>query len=169
MPDVPGGGARQNLGQVQYENVSVEYFEQRGLKRHARVGSLWAMGVGAVISGDFFGWDFGLGVGGFGGMLIATVIATVMYLGLCFSIAELSAALPHTGGAYSFARAAFGPWGGYLTGLAENMEYILTAAVIVVGIGGYMGALFGTSSNLRHCGGSLLTASSCGSTFVVSS
>src|SRR5262249_55808045 len=32
----------------------------------------------------------------------------------------------------------------YVTGLAENMEYILTPAVIVVGIGGYLGAVFGT-------------------------
>jgi ethanolamine permease len=37
-----------------------------------------------------------------------------------------------------------GPWGGYLTGLAENMEYIFTPATIVVGIGGYLGAIFGT-------------------------
>jgi ethanolamine permease len=131
---------------IRYEVVTDEYFEARGLRRHARVGSLWALGVGAVISGDFFGWNFGLGVGGFGGMLIALVLATVMYAGLCFSIAEMSPALPHTGGAYSFARAAFGPWGGYLTGLAENMEYVLTPAVIVVGIGGYAGALFGTGS-----------------------
>ena len=32
------------------------------------VGSLWALGVGAVISGDFFGWNFGLAAGGFGGL-----------------------------------------------------------------------------------------------------
>jgi len=108
------------------------------------VGSLWALGVGAVISGDFFGWNFGLAAGGFGGLLIATGIVTVLYVGLCFSIAEMTAALPHTGGAYSFARSAMGPWGAYVTGLAENMEYVLTPAVIVVGIGGYLGAIFGT-------------------------
>lgn len=77
-------------------------------------------------------------------MLAALVAVTGMYLGLCYSIAEMSAALPHTGGAYSFARTALGRWGGYLTGLAENMEYILTPAVIVVGIGGYAGSIFGT-------------------------
>ncbi len=38
---------------VAYETVTVEYFEQRKLKRHARVWSLWALGVGAVISGHF--------------------------------------------------------------------------------------------------------------------
>lgn len=102
------------------------------------------MGVGAVISGDFFGWNYGLAAGGFGGMLLALAVMTAMYLGLCFSIAEMSPALPHAGGAYSFARTAMGPLGGYITGLAENMEYILTPAVIVVGIGGYLSAAFGT-------------------------
>ncbi len=104
---------------------------------------LWALGVGAVISGDFFGWNFGLS-SGFGGMLGALVIITLLFIGLGFSIAEMSPALPHTGGAYSFARTAMGPWGGYITGLAENMEYILTPAVIVVGVGGYLGAIFQT-------------------------
>jgi ethanolamine permease len=58
-----------------------------------------------------------------------------MYYGLCFSIAEMSPALPHTGGAYSFARSAMGPWGGFVTGLAENMEYVITPAVVVGAIG----------------------------------
>ena len=85
--------------------------------------------------------------GGFGGLLIATVIIILMYVGLCDAIAEMSPALPHAGGAYSFGRSAMGPWGGFITGLAENMEYVLTPAVIVVGIGGYLG------SGLRDPGG----------------
>ncbi len=127
-----------------YTHPGHEYFEQRTLRRHARVLHLWALGVGAVISGDFFGWNFGLVEGGFGGMLAALAIMTLLFLGLCCGIAEMSPALPHAGGAYSFARTAMGPWGGYITGLAENMEYILTPAVIVVGIGGYLGTIFGT-------------------------
>ena len=129
---------------VRYDDqVEAEYFEKRGLRRYAGVWSLWALGVGAVISGDFFGWNYGL-AGGFGGLLVATAIVTVMYLGLGFSIAEMAAALPHTGGAYSFARSSMGPWGAYVTGLAESLEYVLTPAVIVVGVGGYLGAVFGT-------------------------
>ena len=120
------------------------WFAERALKRHARVLQLWALGVGAVISGDFFGWNFGFVAGGFGGMMLALVIMTVLYIGLSFSLAEMSPALPHSGGAYSFARTTMGPWGGYVTGLAENMEYIFTPATIVVGIGGYLGAVFGT-------------------------
>ena len=134
---------------VIYARAGPGYFEQRGLRRHARVLHLWALGVAAVISGDFFGWNYGLAGGGTGGMFIALAIMTTMYAGLCFSIAEMSPALPHTGGAYSFARTALGPWGGYITGLAENMEYILTPATIVVGIGGYLGAIFGTPKSFE--------------------
>lgn len=133
---------------ISYTDPGADYLENRELKRHARAWDLWAMGVGAVISGDFFGWNFGLIAGGYGGMLAAVAVMTILYLGLSFSLAELSPALPHTGGAYSFARTAMGPWAGYVTGLAENMEYILTPAVIVVGVGGYLSAVFGTSESL---------------------
>jgi ethanolamine permease len=129
---------------VSYQHKDASFFEQRQLRRHAGVGSLWALGVGAVISGDFFGWNFGLAAGGFGGLLLATGVATILYAGLCASIAELAAALPHAGGAYSFGRSAFGPWGGFVAGLAANIEYVLTPAVIVVGIGGYLGSVFDT-------------------------
>jgi ethanolamine permease len=112
------------------------------------VWSLWALGVGAVISGHFSGWNFGL-ANGWGSMLLATAIIAVMYLGLTFSLAEMSPALPHTGGAYSFARTAMGPWGGFLTGLSENVEYVLTPAVIVFFIGSYMGGIFETAPELQ--------------------
>lgn len=132
------------VGGVTYTTAGTDYFSQRGLRRYARVWSLWALGVGAVISGHYSGWNFGIGAGGFGGMFIAGLIIMVMYFGLIFSLAEMSPALPHTGGAYSFARSAMGPWGGFITGLAENIEYVLTPAVIVFFIGSYMTAIFET-------------------------
>ena len=100
--------AERRQGSITYREAGAEYFDQRKLRRHAGVWSLWALGVGAVISGDFFGWNFGLAYG-FGGLLVATLVITVMYFGLCYSIAEMSPALPHTGGAYSFSRSAMEP------------------------------------------------------------
>jgi ethanolamine permease len=129
------GQEHRKVGSVTYRGVHEDYFHRRGLKRHAAFWGLWSLGVAAVISGDFYGWNFGLDVGGFGGLLIASVIITIMYYGLCYSIAEMSPALPHTGGAYSFARSAMGPWGGFITGLAENMEYVITPAVVVGAMG----------------------------------
>jgi ethanolamine permease len=128
---------------VSYKQVGADYFEKRGLRRYAKVWSLWALGVGAVISGHYSGWNLGLS-NGWGSMLVALFIIAAMYWGLIFSLAEMSPALPHTGAAYSFARSAMGPWGGMFTGLAESIEYILTPAVIVFFIGSYMTAIFET-------------------------
>ena len=135
---------KQHEGGVSYRSAGIDYFEDRELRRHAGVFYLWALGVAAVISGDFSGWNLGFAVGGWGGMFLGTIIITIMYLGLTYSIAEMSPALPHTGGAYSFARTAFGPWGGFITGVAENVEYVLTPAVIVYFIGAYLTAIFDT-------------------------
>src|SRR3954454_10112162 len=82
-------------------------------------------------------------------MAIATVIVIVMYFTMYFSIGEMAAAMPHTGGAYSFARAAMGPWGGFVTGLAETVEYVMTTGVVVYFSGQYANSitdeLFGLS------------------------
>lgn len=136
-------------GPVTYREADAAYFEARGLRRHAGVVSLWALAVGAVISGHFSGWNLGLSIAGWGGMFVATCIIAVMYLGLTFSIAEMAPALPHTGGAYSFARTALGPWGGFLTGLSENVEYVLVPGVIVFFIGSYLTGIFGTDPALQ--------------------
>jgi ethanolamine permease len=118
-------------GGATYTSAGADYFEKRKLKRSAGVWGLWGLAVAAVISGDFSGWNFGIDFAGFGGMTIAFIILVAMYYGLIFSIGEMSAAQPHTGGAYSFARSAMGPWGGLVTGLAETIEYVATTAVIV--------------------------------------
>jgi ethanolamine permease len=134
---------RHEAGGIAYQRRDKSYFENRELVRHANVWHLWALGVGAVISGHFSGWNFGFATGGWGGMLVAGIIIAIMYLGLVFCIAEMSPALPHTGAAYSFARTAMGPWGGFITGLCENVEYVVTPAVIAFFIGSYVGGIVG--------------------------
>ncbi len=126
---------------VTYEHAGQEYFQKRGLRRHAGAWSLWALGVAAVISGDFSGWNYGIREAGWGGMLVATVVITVLYLFMVWSIAEMSSTMPHTGGAYSFGRSAMGPWGGYVTGLAETIEYVITTAVVGTFAGLYADAI----------------------------
>lgn len=128
-----------------YVKVTPAYFERRGLQRYAGIWSLWALGVGAVISGHFSGWNLGLAAGGWGGMLIAGGIMAVMFLALSFCIAEMTAALPFNGGSYPFARFALGPFWGFASGLCEHIEYVLTPAVICYFIGAYLGAIFGPS------------------------
>lgn len=133
-----------------YQRADEGYFEKRALRRSAGFWGLWGIGIAAVISGAFSGWNVGLATTGWGGLLIATLIIIVMYFTLVFSIGEMSAAMPHTGGAYSFARAAMGPWGGFVTGLAETIEYVVTTAVVV-----WFSAIYADSALLGLTGLSL--------------
>lgn len=121
-----------------------DYFSERQLKRGA-AGWLLLVGLGVayVVSGDFAGWNFGLQYGGWGGLLIATLLMATMYVCMCFSLAELATIAPTAGGGYGFARRAFGPWGGFLCGIAILIEYAIAPAAIAVFIGSYMGSLFG--------------------------
>ena len=134
----------QHYSGIDYEDVAGDYLDKRQLKRGAAGWILLAgLGVSYVISGEFAGWNLGLAHGGFGGMLLATVIMAVMYGCMVLSLAEMSASLPTAGGGYSFARRALGPWGGYLTGTAILLEYAIAPAAIAVFIGGYMESLIG--------------------------
>ena len=125
-------------------HVDQDYLAKRQLKKGTAGWVLLAgLGVSYVISGDFAGWNFGIGVAGWGGFAIAAVLMAVMYLTLVLSLAEMSAAIPAAGGGYSFARQVMGPSGGYLTGLAVLIEYVLAPAAIVVFIGAAVEALVG--------------------------
>src|ERR687896_154422 len=135
---------------VEYEKVGNEYMEHRQLKQGAAGWVLLAgLGVAYVISGDFAGWDFGLTEGGWGGLLIATVLMAVMYTCMVLGLAELSSALPVAGAGYGFARRALGPLGGFATGTAILIEYAIAPAAIATFIGGYIEALglFGLTSS----------------------
>ncbi|MFE9563835.1 ethanolamine permease [Streptomyces sp. NPDC006487] len=125
------------------------YLERRTLRRgSAGWLLLTGLGVAYVVSGDFSGWNIGLAQGGFGGLAIATVLMGAMYACLVYSLAELSAILPTAGGGYGFARRALGTWGGFLTGTAILIEYILAPAAIAIFIGDYVESLnlFGLTS-----------------------
>ncbi|KUI23949.1 ethanolamine transporter [Mycobacterium sp. GA-2829] len=123
-------------------NESSEYLAKRTLKQGTAGWLLLAgLGVGYVISGDYSGWNFGLGQGGFGGLLIAGVIIAGMYLAMVLGMAEMSSALPAAGGGYTFARRALGPWGGFATGTAILIEYAIAPAAIATFIGAYVESL----------------------------
>jgi ethanolamine permease len=127
---------------VQYQDVGEDYLEKRQLRGGAAGWVLLAgLGVAYVISGDFAGWNFGLAEGGWGGLLIATILMGLMYTCMVFALAEMSSAMPTAGGGYTFARRAMGPWGGFLTGTAILIEYAIAPAAIVVFIGGYIESL----------------------------
>ncbi|MFF6847641.1 ethanolamine permease [Streptomyces antimycoticus] len=143
----PPGGAPP--GGAQSPTPEDAYLERRTLRRgSAGPLLLTGLGVAYVVSGDFSGWNFGLSEGGFGGLAIAALLMGLMYACMVFALAELAAILPTAGGGYGFARRALGPWGGFLTGTAILIEYVLAPAAISIFIGDYVESLglFGLES-----------------------
>ncbi len=112
------------------------------LKRVLKPIHLWAIAVGLVISGEYFGWNFGWAVSGTIGFLIATVIITIMYITFIFSYTELTAAIPHAGGAFAYAYRAMGPFGGLIAGYATLIDFLFATPAIAIALGTYLNFLW---------------------------
>ncbi len=103
---------------------------------------VWGLGVGYVISGNYFGWNLGLEQGGTLGLAIATACVIVMYITFTFSYAELACAIPKAGGAFDYATRALGKDAGFITGMAQNIEFIFAPPAIAFAIGSYLNIFF---------------------------
>jgi ethanolamine permease len=112
------------------------------LKRSLSPFLLWGLGVGYVISGMYFGWNLGLEQGGTGGLAIATAFIILLYTTFTFSYAELAAAIPRAGGAFDYAHRALGRDLGFITGMAQNIEFIFAPPAIAFAIGAYFNLFF---------------------------
>ena len=69
-----------SIGSVTYVETDKDYFKKRQLKRTAGAFGLWAIGIAAVVSGDFSGWNGGIAQAGWGGMLVAALVVYLMYV-----------------------------------------------------------------------------------------
>ena len=112
------------------------------LKRILTPAMIWGLGVGYVISGNYFGWNLGLEQGGTLGLAIAIAFVVVMYITFTFSYAELACAIPKAGGAFDYATRSLGTEIGFITGMAQNIEFIFAPPAIAFGIGSYLNLFF---------------------------
>ncbi|MGK6350229.1 ethanolamine permease [Parapedobacter sp. DT-150] len=112
------------------------------LKKTLTPFALWALGVGYVISGMYFGWNLGLEKGGTLGMGIATLAVMVMYVTFTFSYTELACAIPKAGGVFDYAERAFGKDVGFAAGIAQTVEFVFAPPAIAFAIGAYFNAFF---------------------------
>lgn len=107
------------------------------LKKTLGPWMIWGLGVGYVISGMYFGWNLGLAEGGTYGLLVATLLVTLMYVTFVLSYAELACAIPRAGGAFDYAKRALNPELGFLAGVAQCVEFIFAPPAIAAAIGAY--------------------------------
>ena len=112
------------------------------LRHEINAWTLWSLAVGLVISGEYFGWNYGWGVAGTVGFLITTLIVAVLYIAFIFSFTELTTAIPHAGGPFAYALRAFGPVGGLIAGYATLVEFVFAPPAIAAALGGYLHFLY---------------------------
>jgi ethanolamine permease len=119
----------------------IDYLRERALHKPLRVVHIWSLGVGAVITGMYFGWNPGLVAGGPLGMLIASLIVCVLYLAWVLGLSELSVAMPFAGGPLAYGRRAIGKTCGFLMGWSMFLECLFAMIGTALATGGYISFL----------------------------
>lgn len=101
-------------GSLDDHNISTE------LSRELNLFHLTMMGVGMMIgAGVFLGVGNAVKVSGPGGVLLTFALNGMVAMFTAMSYAELSSAIPRAGGAYNFARVAFGRGTSFIAGWME--------------------------------------------------
>ncbi|GBF51725.1 ethanolamine permease [Leptospira ryugenii] len=118
--------------------------QEQETKLHKSLGPLhlWGIAVGLVISGDYFGWNFGWGTASFWEFALAVLLVALFYISFALSFTELSASIPHAGGPSAYAERAFGRLGGLVSGYFVFCEFALAPPAIASALGGYFHFLF---------------------------
>lgn len=108
------------------------------LKKTLSPFQLWAIIVGMVISGMYFGWNNALAFVGPVGFIVAIAVVTLFYTAFMFSYAELATAIPDAGGSSEYATRAMGRFGGFFAGFSSIVEFLFATPAIAISIGAYI-------------------------------
>jgi ethanolamine permease len=112
------------------------YLKEHALKKPLRVLDIWALGVGVVITGAYFGWNLGLKDNGAIAMLVASLLVCLLYLAWVLALAELSVAMPFAGGPLGYGRRTSGPLLGFVMGWSMLLECLFAGIATVLATGG---------------------------------
>lgn len=127
---------RKSVSQIQAEH------EQGELKRSLGAINLILLGIGCIIGTGIFVLT-GRAAANFAGpgIMISFIITGTLcaFVALCY--AELAAALPVSGSAYSYTYASMGEGAAWVMGLLLVLEYGLAASTVSVGWSGYFVSL----------------------------
>jgi ethanolamine permease len=129
-------------------NLSTALDQSNALEKSLSPLMIWGLGVGYVISGMYFGWNLGLVEGGPIGLLIATLLVTVMYIAFVYCYAELASMMPRAGGAFYYSEVVGGPRLGVIAGFAQLCEFVFAPPAIAYAIGAYFSLFFDNASPL---------------------
>src|SRR5262245_37791046 len=119
-----------------------EYLKEHALKKPMGVLHIWALGVGVVITGEYFGWNQGLSEGGPIGMLLASLFVCALYMMWVLALSELSVAMPFAGGPLAYGRRAVGAAFGFMLGWSMFLDAVFGTIGTAIATGGYIYFVF---------------------------
>lgn len=126
-----------------------DYYNKFGLNKALSGLHIWGLGVGTVIGGIFFGWNYGLEGSGPVGFIISTLLVTIFYFFITRIFYKFSTQLPYAGGPYAYVRKGLGKFEGYLAGVFTVVEFLFAASAITVSINSYFMNIFPNSANIN--------------------
>lgn len=122
-----------------------------GLKAgQLRVRHIWALGVGIVVCGQYFGWNLGLKGNGPVAMLIASLVVCLLFLAWVLTLSELAVAMPRAGGPLDYGRRAGGRWLGFLMGWSMFLECLFGGVATALAAGKYVAFLIAPDAPDPH-------------------
>jgi ethanolamine permease len=101
------------------------------------LATIWAIGVGSALGGDFFGWQFVL-YGGFGSAVGAVAFSAAFYWLYAGAITELAARYKTSGGSFDFVKAAIGRHSAALMAVLGLLKLILANSALALSISSYL-------------------------------
>ena len=117
------------------------FLAEHSLKRPLRVLDIWALGVGVVITGEYFGWNLALKNNGPVAVLVASLIVCLLYLTWVLALSELSVAMPFAGGPLAYGRRAVDTSLGFVMGWSMFLECQFATIATGLATGGYIAFL----------------------------
>ncbi|MEM1055315.1 MAG: amino acid permease [Bacteroidota bacterium] len=109
-----------------------------GLKKNLTLFDVYAVSTGAMFSSGFFLLP-GLATALAGpSAILAYLLAGVLILPAMLSIAELSTAMPKSGGTYYFLDRSLGPLAGTVGGIGTWLALVLKSSFALIGMGAYL-------------------------------
>lgn len=112
------------------------------LKKELSLLNIYAIATGATLSSGFFLLP-GIAAAQAGpAVVVAYFIAAIHLIPAVFSMAELSTAMPRSGGIYYFLDRSLGPLFGSIGGLGTWLVLILKTAFALIGMGAYLAIFF---------------------------
>ncbi len=112
------------------------------LKKVLKPIHLWAIAVGLVISGDYYGFSYGFATGGPVSFLVSFIPVTIFYVTFVFCYVELATSIPHAGGPSAYARKAMGTYAGFITGFSVLVAFMISPCAVAITTGALIHYLF---------------------------